>query len=150
MSVNFGLPIYVWFLFDPYFICWNPWFFCQYLFFVFPCAGNLHGEFPVDCIQSVAKENERVMCGWRGRTVSHWWGGNVQVCARNYSGAQFIAPIRGPILSPILAPRPTGDWEGEIHESCGNTTLWPLMWSIRWPNHVHVKCIPHVFMPLFD
>ena len=44
---------------------------------------------------------------------------NPWVCAQNYSGAQFIAPTRGPILGPSLVPSPTGDWGDKIRVFVG-------------------------------
>ena len=46
----------------------------------------------------------------------------VQVCARDYSVALFIARSRCPILSRSLAPSLSVNWEGNIHGCCGRTT----------------------------
>ena len=45
------------------------------------------------------------------------------VCARNYSGAQFIAKIRGPILISSPDPGTAGYWEGKLNGSYGSRTL---------------------------
>ena len=36
-----------------------------------------------------------------------------RVCAQNYYGAQFIAPIRVMIIGPSPDPGPAGEWEGK-------------------------------------
>ena len=69
---------------------------------------------------------------------------NSRVCARNCSGAQFIAPSRGPIPGHSPAPGPAGDWGGELRGSYGSATSQPRFWSGRWPNHVLVKGVPRV------
>ena len=51
------------------------------------------------------------------------WRNNItQVCALNYSGARFIAPIRGPILCTSMYTSPSGDWGGDL---CVNTGVQP-------------------------
>ena len=40
-----------------------------------------------------------------------------RMCARNYYGAQFIAPSKGPIMGASPDPGPTGDWGGELRGS---------------------------------
>ena len=51
----------------------------------------------------------------------------VRVCTQNYSGALFIAPIRGLILVPSLVNGPAGDWGNYIHGPCMSMTLQPQL-----------------------
>ena len=74
----------------------------------------------------------------------------VRVCERNYSGAKFIAPIRGLILNPSLATGTAGEWEGKLRGSCRSMTSRPQLRSGRWPTHVRVKWFPWVFPPWVD
>ena len=71
-----------------------------------------------------------------------------QVCVKNNSGAPFIVPIQGPIPSLSLAPIPVGEWEGELHRSCGSMTVRTQLKSVCWPNHVCVKWVTWVYSPL--
>ena len=73
-----------------------------------------------------------------------------RVCARNYSGAKFIAPSRGPILSPSPSPSHAGDWEVILRGSCVSTSSRALLWSGRWHNHIHVKWVPQFFPACVD
>ena len=61
----------------------------------------------------------------RGKGGGGHEGGEIflQVYAQNYSGAQFIAPRQGLIPGTIPVTGPVGDWEEELHKSCGITTL---------------------------
>ena len=83
-----------------------------------------------------------------------WWyvGGNVfaWVCARNYSGAQFIVPILGLIPNTSMATGHTEEWESELHWLCGSMTSWMLLQSGHWPIQIHVKWVPRGFLPWFE
>ena len=49
-----------------------------------------------------------------GRGGSRVWNIFSQMCARNYSVAQFIAPSQGLMLCPSPDPGPIGEWGGEL------------------------------------
>ena len=98
MLVTFCFPLLVQFLSNPWFVRQNPCLLIQYLFSVFH-----HWLFLFVVIE-------------RTRAVSDWGGGvpqvakQLQICARNYSGAQFIAPILGSVPG-------TSWWSCRIMES---------------------------------
>ena len=45
------------------------------------------------------------------------------VLTRNYSGARFIVPTRGPMPGPSPAPGTAGDWGVEFRRSCVRMTM---------------------------
>ena len=96
----------------------------------------------------VAKDSARMMRKWGEEGGVMQVAKNITwVCARNYSGAQFIAQSRGPIPGPSLDPGPAGYWLGKLHGSCRSMNSRPWLWSICWPIHKHVTGVPQVFPP---
>ena len=67
-------------------------------------------------------------------------------CARNYSGANFVASIPYPNPIPGLSPCPTGDWVDNLHGSYWITILQVLLQSnyildLRMRNgFLHICC----------
>ena len=69
---------------------------------------------------------------------------------QEYSGAQFIAPIQGPILGISPVTGTAGDWEYNLRGSYRSTTTWPRLQSGCWLDHVLMKGVPWVLLLWFD
>ena len=129
MLVTFALPILVQFTPDTCFIFQNPWFLLQYFPSVFHRWMSINGH------------NEHARGAWtRGKEggVTSVAQSSSQMCAQNYSGAQFIVPIRGLIPGPSTAPGPTVGWRGYLRGSFLSTTLRPRLCSAINPT-MHVQ-----------
>ena len=123
-----------------------PVFYSDIYIFCFHCTVNVHGWVLLVRLWSAVNDNACAMCGWKWGGWGHVGGKIIsQLCARNYSRAQFIAPIWGPILNSYPYPGPTGDWEGNIRGSCGSGTSQPQFRSVRWLIHIRVKWFPQIF-----
>ena len=81
------------------------------VFFVFHCAGNINGWFPVDCLWSITNDSTRDMRGWGGRVESRWRQLFLRECARKIilawnflcqAEAQYQVPVRLPVLQGTL------------------------------------------------
>ena len=96
-------------------------------------------------VHSLWQLSQNTQTGGRGGEVMQVAKTFVQVCARNYPGAKFIAPSQGPIPGSIPVLGPTGDWGGYLHWSYGSTTSQPQLRYGFWHNHVLVKRVPRVF-----
>ena len=87
---------------------------------------------PVYCLRYVANDRKCEMHGLGG-------GGQgcvdgvffAQVCARNYSGVQFIVPKLCPILIPSPAHGPAGYQGDYLYGSCRIITLQPRLQSVH-------------------
>ena len=66
----------------------------QHISSILHCANNVHSRVPIQCLRYSANDGAHAIHGKGGGGRGHV-GGNlfVRVCARNYSGAQFIAPM---------------------------------------------------------
>ena len=90
---------------------------------------------------SINGHNEHARGAWtRGKEggVTSVAQSSSQMCAQNYSGAQFIVPSRGLIPGPSTAPGPTVGWRGYLRGSFLSTTLRPRLWSAINPT-MHVQ-----------
>ena len=128
-----------------------PGFYDNVCIFGFRCVGNVCGQVLICHIHFVSNDGVRTMHGsGGGGGGSHFVGENARVCAQNYSGAWFIAPIWGPIPNHNPDHSTAGECKGDIRGSCRSRTSWPWSQSGRWPIQVRVKWVPPVFIPCVD
>ena len=106
MLVTFGPPISVQFLSDPCFVRQISYFLCQYMSFVFHCAGNIRGQVPVDCLWSIANDIMYVMRGRGGGRSGRWENNFAGVRAELFwHGIYFAKPRLNPESQSISRSR---------------------------------------------
>ena len=121
------------------------------IFPVFHCAGNICAWVSL-IVSGIFPRKLRAQCANKGNEGGVMQGMNsfMWVCAQILSGAQYIAPIRGPIMGNSPVNGPSGDWGGKLRRSWGSTNSQTLLRYGCWPIHVHVKGVTQCLLPRVD